>query len=501
MTGPRVLHPPVPIDEDPASDWLPTLFSPVLKSDAGTTESDSLAGRNPEATPSATRMGYEIARAVHGRPPPPPRPRESAPTRTVPVKGSRTTKARAKKAPEKSSQEKTSFDLKSSDIAKKIRDGLAKVGSKKGFDAAITPTVDPDSVLDLLASSPSFLKDAEIAQRKNPNLEFDMHAEYGRGTFTKRVRGKTTIVLYVDEITEVVRRVAHEVRHASRQAPTPAVPEGTGDIAAVEMKGVTEEIDTRGREAKVMQELNLPRDPGSTDAAQVRSDFWSGRPQMTYQEMFIVEAMKNENRVASLTDEKAEELARMFMPPEAPSGKTVGKFTINVGRQRRNIGLPLPPEPPAYSVAKEWRNNFAGKFFPSKELSRIQDAPKEAVEFLGRFFAYPSNDELVEMIHEMWLKRQIVETEIAHGSLFTSFLRGVPPRSRAKAVLFIEWVMIGEALGMDWDKAEKADDEKRQRHLDFLVARLRSRLFGIERPLLPRPEIEAPPPPKDQKDM
>jgi hypothetical protein len=58
-------------------------------------------------------------------------------------------------------------DLKASAIGTTIRDGLAWVGVPIS-DGGVRPLVDPDKVLDILATSPSFRQDAATAERRNP---------------------------------------------------------------------------------------------------------------------------------------------------------------------------------------------------------------------------------------------------------------------------------------------------------------------------------------------
>jgi hypothetical protein len=109
----------------------------------------------------------------------------------------------------------------------------------------------------------------------------------------------------------------------------------------------------------------------------------------------------------------------------------------------------------------------------------------------------PTDDELRNKlpiaINEMWKDREHVEAERSLGFEFTSFLNGLPVIERAAAVRFIEWSMIGEALGRDWGEATESDDITRQRHMNFLVTRLGNRLKNIAQPIpLPAKKKKAP---------
>jgi hypothetical protein len=392
-------------------------------------------------------------------------------------------------------------DLKTSAIGGKIRKGLAGVGSRDRPDGGVTPAVDPEKVLDILATSPSFLEDAEFAEDRNPELKFDFHQEPDRGTFAEKV--SNTIVVHVETLDEVVSSLVHEVRHASGQAPEPRIPKGTGDIAALEMGGVEEEIDTRKRQATVLEELNLPGETGSTEAAKVRAGFWSGRPKLTYQELFIVDAMKLENRIAAVADDparlrSAEKLARKLVPPvDAPSAGTADKFSINAAQHRMSAAKPPLPDPPSLGLAKQWMKQYGSRFYPGKNPDRIKGAPEGVVEFLDLFFDFTTNEDLLlEKIKVHSEKQRRLQAEIDLGAEVTSFIDGLPPGGQDRGIPFLEWVMIGEALGRDWGTDDEAGNWKRQRHLDFLVRRLGSRLFGLDRPRTPRPRVTAPPPPR-----
>jgi hypothetical protein len=403
-------------------------------------------------------------------------------------------------------------NLKASVIGTKIRDGLAGLGVPVS-DGGVRPFVNPDKVLDILATSRSFREDAAIAQRRNPNLTFDFHALVTRGTFTKTEGEKTTIVVHVTEIiTEVVRGVVHEVRHASRSAPPPTLSKNIGDITRTEMRGVEEELDTRSRENEIMLELIdagslLGRDVKGTsdDPAQVRAAFRSGDPKMTYQEKFIVEAMQEENRVSSLTEEKlqlAEGLARALVPanlndkleavPVPPSTESLGRFTINPAELRKTAKRPAEPELPDEKVAVGWVNDYFTRAFVGSggRPESIPDAPMEAKPFLIRLFrlyGYKPSEDVVKSQLRVWRKIS-ASRNLALGLAqsvtpgFDELLGDMPKADRDRAVRFVEWVMIAEAIGRDWGAATTADNKTRRRHLDFLARRLGGKLLGIERP-------------------
>jgi hypothetical protein len=392
-------------------------------------------------------------------------------------------------------------NLKDSAIGMKIRDGLAGVVVPTS-DGGVRPVVDPDKVLDILATSRLFREDAAFAQRRNPNLTFDFHLK-SRGTFTMREGPKTTIALRVTEvITDVVRAVVHEVRHASRRAQKAPLPKDIGDITRAEMRGVEEEVDTRSRENEIMLELIdagslLGRDVGGTsdDPAHVRSEFRSGDPKMTYQEKFIVEAMQEENRVSSLTGKKlglAEELAGELVPEVPPSTATLRRFTINLAKLRKTARETPEPELPEDKVAWKWvRDYFTREFLHSGgRPESIPEAPEEARAFLirlRRLFGYkPSKEELLSLLGAWRDERAAVDLAKSLTPKFDKLLRGVPITDQRRTVLFVEWSMIAKALGKDWDMAAMADEQERrryrQRHLDFLAERLGRRLLGIDRP-------------------
>jgi hypothetical protein len=396
---------------------------------------------------------------------------------------------------------KKPFDLAGSAIGGRIRAGLEAIRVRVGPDDKLVPRVDPEAVLSALASSNCFLADTEAAAALAPSLAFAFHEDPERGTFFRGGAGKTppTVTLQVTDLGEVVRQIVHEVVHASHRPTAPPGLPAKGSITRVEEASIGEEKSTRAREIEILEEINaagtlaakVVAPYAGTGAEEVRADFRSAPPKLTYQEFAIIEAKKNQNRVAGLVEDEVTALARRLLTHKAPRVETVDDFeltTKEIGRFRE-IGAETPPaEALTYPAAKDCVNRFYGPFTSPKGLPDGGAASAACIEFMtfaraAGLSAPISSDRLLDVWNEFRARRDIRAEAIATGSEVARFLDRVAAADRARAIEFLEWTMIAEAMAEEWKPFERGSDPKiRGLHLDLLAKRLGAALAGISRP-------------------
>ena len=403
----------------------------------------------------------------------------------------------------KGSKEKV-FDFKKSEIAIKIKKGLKKT-TTPSYDPKIKPKpiVDYEKVLEILSSSTQFIGIAKEVEedyfpesgdpRRTPPLEFLFHVSPALGSeFERR---KSLIKVEVTNLADVVQRIVHEVVHASHAAPKPkAETKGVGEVTRIEEAGIKEESSTRDTENQIMKEIQASEawktnlsgtdiPPSATKEKEIRNEFVSGLPKLTYQEFIIVEEMKNRNQVAGVNEETARPIARSMLSTHltltAINKASVSRFQVNVEEHQKIVDQEKPVKP-LYGF-DEYEDCITKK----KDTS---PSCKYCLETYRGYFRTPIYDKTARRalyfnIERDWEIRYKEALEYRRTSEdFISWYDSVKKEDKKKALEYFEWVLIGEAMSDDWGGKTSPDAETRGDHLDFLKETIGKGLRGISRP-------------------
>jgi hypothetical protein len=224
---------------------------------------------------------------------------------------------------------------------------------------------------------------------------------------------------------------------------------------------------------------------GATDKEGIRADFASGLPKLTYQELFIVDSMKRRTRVPGVSETSVNALARAIAPDDAISASAVHKFEIDSGRiaYLRSIAKAHRSlRPPDYDTAKECARLHYAKYYSTGNLPAV-DASCQLFLESARLYPPPlSNETILELVVVLQQRDETLRTAIKAGIAFVDWYDGIPTELRARAVQFLEWVMISEKMSDEWSALETSTSSIRVRHLDFLQARVGKGLRGIALP-------------------
>lgn len=413
------------------------------------------------------------------------------------------------------------FDLVTSPLGGEIQRALQTITVPAGqANQPPVPRVDPAQVLAILARSNCFLRDAQRAQERNPSLRIDAHELEEIGTHF--LRGESRIELQVTNLAEVVKHIVHEVVHASHGALAVAAPTvSVGAVTRVEQAVIGEEMQTRSRENEIMQEIYtaraLPRAALTpATAREVRRDFVSGLPHITYQEMSIVERMKSRFRspwlVATSRNEgeaieMARTLARDFMPEEV-SVTNQARFVIDddfVRGHRLSVASLIIPSlslEEALTCVRVFR--AYGRRINDDMRRRLTEISPSCALFIDRWHDYIRRNEPYDerARREFFIDILRQEEQRIHrppeqsrypGTWYGC--RGTDVRQcfinlydnvlshNQEARLYFEWVLIAESLSHEWTRAGDGDAARRReirlRHIAFLRGRIGGDLAGI----------------------
>jgi hypothetical protein len=225
-----------------------------------------------------------------------------------------------------------------------------------------------------------------------------------------------------------------------------------GPATRAERAGIEEEALTRDREEEIMREIGT-RVRGHAVRYQpheVRESFVSGRPMLTYQELFIIEEMKRRNTVAGVTEQSVAAVARRMIGTggvPAITGSNAGAIYFNI--QSQIDALRLAVSRPFHDIPAGPTTPYAGQF---RERRR-----RASAELIRWYDALPGT---------------------VSGS----------SRSLGKAARFLEWTLIAEKMSDEWVQATGASlygsntrqiQATRRAHHDFLTTRLPTYLRGL----------------------
>lgn len=437
------------------------------------------------------------------------------------------------------------FDLSASRIGQLITARLGTVtvttpSERPGEEPTTRPRISPADVLTLLANSPCFLHDAQQVDwlyfgrprrgggttppRRTPPLTFDFHEIPARGSHF--VRREAAIRIHTTTMADVVQSIVHEVAHASHEAPRPRG--GGGPVTRMERGMVREESQTRVRENEIMDQIvanplwqRLTGQTGFTRAeeaeSEVRPSTTSGLPMLNYQEYFIIEQMLNETRPAGINEQLTREVVlTLHSTMRSVSPENVVSFRISAGdirQYQRQGAAPVPVAPPAYHDAVqcavvfrrhvEWRSALehndrlpddARQQFGPACSAFIEGYPHPSAYSLSQAYGRQWNNEPSEVgererffIHLHSLMRSAYDSAVDvrdTGRLVDRWFQSLPPASRDQGREYLEWQLICETMSREWinlGQRSTSDPVVRRRHLDFLQARIGSRLRGISR--------------------
>lgn len=414
------------------------------------------------------------------------------------------------------------FDLAGSAMGLEIQRALqtVTVPAPQAGQPAV-PRVDPSQVLTILADSNCFQRDAQRAQELNPSLRIDAHELEEIGTHF--IRSESRIELQVTQLAEVVKHIVHEVVHASHGGLTAAAPTASvGSVTQLERAFIAEEMQTRRRENEIMEEIysagSLPRAARTpATAGEVRRDFVSGLPHITYQEMAIVEEMKSRYRNPQLGTalggeggfvEMARTIARDFMP--SVSVANLARFTIDDDFVQRNrtavqsLLIPALSVDDALTCVRIFR--AYGRRINDDMRRRLSEISPSCQLFIDRWHDYIWQNEPYDerarreffidilrqeeqRIHRPPAPEQSRYPDAWYGcrgtdvrQCFINLYNNILRRNRDTRYYF-EWVLIAESMSYDWIRAGDGDAARSReihlRHVEFLRRRVGDGLAGI----------------------
>lgn len=414
------------------------------------------------------------------------------------------------------------FDLAASAIGGEIRRALSRITvPARQPDQPPVPRVDPDRVLAILAASHCFLHDARRAEERHPSLRIVAHELEEIGSHF--LPGESLIQLHVTLLAEVVKRIVHEVVHASHgELRVVAATATVGPVTRAEQAVIGEEVRTRQRENEIMQEIYdagaLPRaELTPATRAEVRRDFISGLPHITYQEHAIVEEMKSRYRASRLWQRLSEgevtEMARILVRDfilATVSADNLSRFTIDdefVRRHRESVQsllLPVLELEQALACVRIFR--AYGRRINDEMRRRLDAISPSCRLFIDRWHDYIWRNEpydeggrrrfFIDILQEE--ERRIHRPPEPEQSRFPGAwygCRGGDLRQcfvnlydnvlsqDENARLYFEWVLIAEAMSKEWQRAGDGGAVQRReirgRHIEFLRRRIGRPLAGI----------------------
>ena len=440
------------------------------------------------------------------------------------------------------------FVLASSEVGRRIRTGLvAESATLPGptRDAPRVSQVNPDEVFEILESSPLFLAIAEQVNRlyfidrsRTPELNFLFHLEPALGSEFQRPESR--VVVQVSSLTEVVRGIVHEMVHARHRAPAVAAPTRQyGEVTRSEQAGVHEEAQTRLQERRIMAEIagqepwrtltggaaveRVPR-RASELYGEVRGSFISGWPMLTYQEYFIIGAMKDNTRVTGIDERRAHAIARLLYDPMRDArAANATRFRLgksDIAHYQRVAATPVPVRPPNVTQAMEcarhyranrsWQREFrthnrlptdarmpsACRAFIEGYQSPLWEGPVPYVPEWAYGLAmhyepyerYQRFEFFANLLSRMRITYDTRVSAREEGDEISRWFESVPAENRGGALAYLEWLLIEETIAREWQRIGRPepDGEVRRQHLDFLQARIGRPLRGISRSGLPR---------------
>lgn len=437
------------------------------------------------------------------------------------------------------------FNFPASQVGQRIIAGLGTVtetipSELPGGQPTTRPRINPSDVLTLLATSPCFLHDAQQVEwlyfgrprrgggttppRRSPPLTFDFHEVPARGSHFRR--RESEIRIHTTTMADVVQSIVHEVVHASHAAPGPR---GRGGSVTRRERGmVREESQTRVRENEIMDQIvatplwqPLTGQVGFTRAeeaeSEVRPSTTSGLPMLNYQEYFIIEQMLDETRPAGVNESLTREVVlTLYSSMRSVSPENADSFRVSGGdirQYQRQGAAPLPVAPPTYHEAVQCAGVFRRTLEWRRALERNDRLPDEARQQLGpacsafiEGYPQPTGYPLSQAYGGQWnnepaeagererffinlhsLMRAAYDTVVDvrdTGRLVDRWFQSLPPASRGQGREYLEWHLICETMSREWislGQQSTSDPVVRRRHLDFLQARIGSRLRGISR--------------------
>lgn len=404
------------------------------------------------------------------------------------------------------------FDFTNSTIADRIRAGLAAITvPSRTPGGAPTPRVDPDAILRILESSNCFLQDALTIERtyfarRGPTggraplvLNFhedpDIGSQFVRESSEHRVdmqveRGVTTTTPQA-----LVRRIVHEIVHATHGATTTQPRRGAGSVTIAEEAGVREESQTRTRENEIMADIAAAQGwtdtPTPASPENVRGSFRSGLPKLTYQEYFIIEEMKQRNRVSGLDEARVVTEARSMAATggvENVSAGSTSVFTFDSGTVTRHQGTAAaaPVAPLGIDEALECARLGQSSRPPANRSAGCNELLR-ILRGAGPLPYEPVNRHLRMLeILTQWQTRHAEQTaSYQASSTFTGWYNGLPQaiKNNARTLRFFQWTLIAESMSREWQRLNRMDAETRRRHFEFLRAMIGTGpLRGISEP-------------------
>jgi hypothetical protein len=400
------------------------------------------------------------------------------------------------------------FDFAASTIAARIRAELAQITVPNPTPGgAALPRVDPARILTILASSNCFLRDAQTIERNyfarggptggRAPLTFRFHEDPQIGSQFAREQGGHRVDVEVERGATtaapqaLVRRIVHEVAHATHGPATPQPRRGAGAVTSAEEAGVAEERQTRTRENEIMDEIASAQgwsvSPTPARAEDVRASFRSGRLMLTYQEYFIVEEMKRRNRVPRLDEAQAVAAARQMAETggvESVSPGSVSTFTFDRAAVTRHRGTAaaVPVEPPGIDDALECARLGQSSRPPANRTAACSELLRILRGADPLPFERVARRERMNVILMDWrlLRYQQQMQAYRASSAFIRWYDGLPPAvsGDARTLRFFEWALIAESMSREWRSLDRLDAEVRRRHFEFLREFLRAMNAG-----------------------
>lgn len=417
------------------------------------------------------------------------------------------------------------FDFAGSPLAAAIRQGLESITIP--YTDPPQPVVSPAAVIDTLARSARFLElartlcnhywpEAESTERPSP-LRFAFHQSPDRGHFFDPATN--TITIGVTTVDEIVPVLVHELLHAGHFTPVRVRTRGRGSVTISEEADVAEEVRTRTEENQIMAEINpAPTRRGRREreaagrtyasAAQVRQDFVSWVPRITYQEFFIVNERQRSclaqagRRFAAPAAEVVADQARRTFPPLSEASTDAFQVGEPQRREYKAIAAQRYEPPPTYDQFVRLGTLFQRRRCNWDRIVSDPDLPPNT------WFAYWCRRNLARLFCETRWRREdgnltgeaawdFTQLLQYYQHLYTGFRERqriaqgfqawyANPRTtedeRAAGLEFIEWRMIEFALAREWVGHDTADAATRRRHLEFLRRRIGRPLQGIRMP-------------------